>query len=298
MRIVHEAARVRVPATSANLGPAFDAMGLALAVYDTIEVRPTTGRTDVHVSGHGAGFLPSGEEHLVVRAVRAGLHHAGAPQPGLALRCVNAIPHGRGLGSSAAAVVGGLLAARALIEDPGALDDAAVLSLATQFEGHPDNAAPALLGGATIAWMEGDVPRAVCIDVAPGLSPAVFVPDARLATVTARSVLPSRVPHGDAAYNAGRAALLVVALARRPDLLLPATDDRLHQAYRSDVMRPSLEIVAALRAEGAPAVVSGAGPSVLVLDGLTARAEATHSAPGWQVLRPAVDREGALVLPQ
>jgi homoserine kinase len=299
MRILRETATVRVPATSANLGPAFDAMGLALGLHDTIEVRTTTGRTEVDVAGHGAGTLPTGEDHLVVQALRAGLHHAGAPQVGLRLRCTNRIPHGRGLGSSAAAVVGGLLAARGLVEDPGALDDDAVLALATQFEGHPDNAAPAVLGGATIAWVEpASGPRAVRIAVSPDLTPAVLVPDARLATSTARAVLPPRVPHADAAHNVGRAALLVVALAGRRDLLLPATEDRLHQAYRSDVMRPSLELLAALRAEGMPAVISGAGPSVLVLDGLTGGAEAMHARPGWAVIRPGVDREGATLLPE
>lgn len=297
MRIVRESVGVRVPATSANLGPAFDAMGLALAIHDTIDVRTTSGRTHVDVVGHGAGTLPTGEDHLVVRALRAGLDRAGAPQVGLRLRCTNRVPHGRGLGSSAAAVVAGGLAARGLVEDPTVLDDTAVLALATEFEGHPDNAAPALLGGATIAWVEPAGPRAVRIDVAPGLVPAVFVPDARLATSTARAVLPPRVPHADAAHNVGRAALLVVALAGRRDLLLPATEDRLHQVYRSDVMRPSLELLASLRDEGVPAVISGAGPSVLVLDGLTPRAAAVHASPGWEVLRPQVDLAGAVVVP-
>ena len=289
--------RVRVPASSANLGPAFDAMGLALGIHDTVEVRTTRGPTQVEVVGQGAGVVPVDEDHLVVRAMRAGLGHAGARQVGFSLRCTNAIPHGRGLGSSAAAVVAGLLAARGLLEDPDALDDDAVLALATRFERHPDNAAAALLGGATIAWLDGDIPHAVRIGVAPDLAPAVFVPEARLATTTARAVLPSRVPHEDAAQNAGRAALLVVALTGRRDLLLPATEDRLHQAYRSDVMRASLDLVSSLRADGVPAVVSGAGPSVLVLDGLTPRVEATRATLGWQVLRPGVDDRGAQLLP-
>lgn len=296
MRIGHDAARVEVPATSANLGPGFDSMGLALALRDTIDVRTTQGRTEVAVTGHGADSLPTGEDHLVVQALRAGLDHAGAPQVGLRLRCDNKIPHGRGLGSSAAAVVAGLMAARALVEDSAALDDSAVLALATRFEGHPDNAAPALLGGATIAWVEDSGPRAVRIEVSRALSPAVLVPAAQLATSKARAVLPPRVPHGDAAHNAGRAALLVVALADRADLLLPATEDRLHQVYRGDVMRPSLDLLLALRAEGASAVISGAGPSVLVLDGLSARAERLYGGTGWDVLRPGVDRRGATVV--
>jgi homoserine kinase len=296
MRIVRDHVRVGVPATSANLGPAFDAMGLALALRDTVEVHATTGATEVEVTGHGAGLLPTGEEHLVVRALRAGLEQAGAPQAGVRLRCHNRIPHGRGLGSSAAAVVAGLLAARGLLADPDVLDEAAVLAIATRFEGHPDNAAPALLGGATIAWLEDATPRAVRVPVAPSLDPAVLVPAARLATVTARAVLPPRVPHADAAYNAGRAALLVVALGDRPDLLLPATDDRLHQPYRRDVLPQSVEVVATLRESGASAVISGAGPSVLVLDGLRADDEEDLEAAGWKVLRPGVDRRGATLI--
>ena len=297
MRIARDEVRVEVPATSANLGPAFDAMGIALGLRDTIEVRTTTGSASVQVTGQGAGVLPTGEDHLVVRALRAGLDHAGAPQVGLDMRCHNHVPHGRGLGSSAAAVVGGLLAARGLLADPEALDDGAVLALATQFEGHPDNAAPALLGGATIAWLEDRVPRAVRVAVADSLEPAVLVPQARLATSTARAVLPPRVPHADAAHNAGRAALLVVALGGRTDLLLPATEDRLHQAYRADVMRPSLDLMEGLRAEGVAAVISGAGPSVLALSGISEEAATRVARAGWTVLRPGVARVGARVIP-
>ena len=295
MRIRPEPVRVRVPATSANLGPGFDAMGLALALHDTIEARTTHGRTEVEVVGAGADSLPTGEDHLVVQALRAGLDHAGAPQEGLRLRCENRIPHGRGLGSSAAAVLAGLLAARGLVADPDVLDDDAVLALATRFEGHPDNAAPALLGGATVAWVDDAGPRAVRIAVSRRLAPAVLVPVTRLATSTARAMLPPRVPHADAAYNAGRAALLVVALNERPDLLLPATDDRLHQGYRGEVMQPSLGLMSALRAAGVPAVISGAGPSVLALDGLSEQAAETHAPDGWDVLRLGIDRDGASV---
>ena len=295
MRIRREPVRVRVPATSANLGPGFDAMGLALALRDTIDVRTTAGRTEVEVVGAGAGSLPTGEDHLVVQALRAGLEHAGGQQVGLRLRCENRIPHGRGLGSSAAAVVAGLLAARGLVAEPEILDDTAVLALATRFEGHPDNAAPALLGGATVAWEGPAGPSAVRIAATRRLAPAVLVPVTRLATSTARALLPPRVPHPDAAFNAGRAALLVVALTERPDLLLPATEDRLHQSYRGEVMRPSLDLIAALRGAGVPAVVSGAGPSVLAVDGLTDAVAQQHAGDGWQVLRPGIDWDGASV---
>lgn len=308
MRLGHDHVRVRVPATSANLGPGFDSLGLALGLRDELEVRALgSPGVLVEVKGEGAGEVPDDETHLVVRALRLALDHVGASQTGLHLMCVNRIPHGRGLGSSAAAVVAGIFAARGLIGDPSALDDAAALRIATELEGHPDNAAPAILGGATIAWTDAgaDGPRAIRIAIDPRLSPVVLVPTTRLATSTARSVLPATVPHADAAFQAGRAALLVEALTRRPDLLLPATEDRLHQRYRAGVMSESLALVDALRARGVAAVVSGAGPTVLALaratgDGSSDADEAVRAVfggvmGGWQVLRPGVDDGGAVV---
>ncbi|MCC2334503.1 homoserine kinase [Cellulomonas wangsupingiae] len=312
MRLRAAHVRVRVPATSANLGPGFDALGLALGLHDEIEVRALGApgvRVEVH--GEGAGSVPDDETHLVVRALRAALDHVGAPQTGLHLVCRNRVPHGRGLGSSAAAVVGGILAARGLVE-PGALDDDVALALATQFEGHPDNAAPALLGGLTVAWSDdatGDVApvRAARLEVHRDLAPVAVVPPGHLSTHAARGVLPARVPHADAAWQAGRAALLVEALGRRPDLLLPATQDRLHQGYRREVMPASLALVDALRAQGVAAVVSGAGPTVLVLarrapgsqDGTDADAAVADAfggvMAGWRVLRLPVDATGAEV---
>ncbi|MFH5824089.1 homoserine kinase [Georgenia sp. AZ-5] len=293
MRLVRDQVRVRVPATSANLGPGFDALGLALGVWDEISVRAVAGETTVRVSGEGAGALPDGEEHLVVRAVRAGLEHAGAPQAGLELVCHNAIPHGRGMGSSAAAVVAGLVAARGLLAEPGVLDDAAVLALATHLEGHPDNAAPALLGGATVAWVDAGGAHAAALPLHERFAPTVLVPENRLLTHTARAVLPSEVPHRDAAFNAARTALLVLALGGREDLLMAATEDRLHQRYRADAMPGTRQAVRALREAGWPAVVSGAGPSVLVLDELDDAAAQPLREHGWRVLRPGVARHGA-----
>lgn len=306
MRLGSDHVRVRVPATSANLGPGFDSLGLALGVYDEVEVRALgSPGVVVEVSGEGANEVPDDETHLVVRAVRLALDHVGAPQTGLHLTCTNKIPHGRGMGSSAAAVVAGILAARGLIADQDALDDAVTLRLATELEGHPDNAAPAILGGATIAWTESGGPRAVRVATHPGFAPVVLVPCTRLATVHARSVLPATVPHFDAAFQAGRAALLIEALARRPDLLFPATEDRLHQRYRTQVMSETLALVDALRARGVAAVVSGAGPTVLVLaratgDGATDADDAVRAVfgaamGGWQVIRPGVDDAGARV---
>lgn len=295
--------RVQVPATSANLGPGFDALGLALGHHDHLEVRTlSTADVRVEVSGEGAGEVPEDESHLVVTALRRGLDHAGAPRTGLHLRCTNRIPHGRGMGSSAAAVVSGLLAARGLLADPSLLDDATVLALATELEGHPDNAAPAIYGGATVAWSSGGAARAARLVVHPDVQATLVVPTVRLATSTARGVLPAVVPHEDAAFTAGRSALLVHALAADPTLLLDATEDRLHQGYRSTVMTGTWELVQGLRARGEAATVSGAGPTVLVLgrrqdrDRLDATLdELLAEAPGWAVLHPEIDRDGAHV---
>ncbi len=290
--------RVRVGATSANLGPGFDSLGLALGVFDelTLRVRDEPGVV-VDVSGEGAQDLGgAGEEHLVVRAVRRAIDLAGAPQPaGLELLCRNGIAHGRGLGSSAAAVVGGLAGGRALVAAD--LDDATLLRAATRFEGHPDNAAAALLGGLTIAWGSLEGPRAVRLQPHADLAVVLLVPAMRLATQQARSVLPVSVSHEDAAANSGRAALLVHALTGDLSLLLPATEDRLHQRQRGTAMPGTLALVDELRADGLAAVVSGAGPSVLVLtstqeaDGARLRCESAAGA-GWTCLVPGVANEG------
>jgi homoserine kinase len=257
--------RVTVPATSANLGPGFDALGLALGLHDEVEVRVTGAGLDIDVAGEGAGDIAgAGERHLIVRAVRAALDDLGVGQPaGLALRCVNRIPHGRGLGSSAAAIVAGVLAARALAG--AGRDRPAELALANQIEGHPDNVAPCLYGGLTIAWLTAGRAEAVRLEVLPGVRPVAFIAPEPVSTEVARGLLPASVPHADAARNAGRAALLVAALTSRPDALFDATEDRLHQDYRAPAMPATHELVRGLRAAGVPAVVSGAGPSVLAL---------------------------------
>jgi len=289
--------RVRVPASSANLGPGFDSLGLCLGLYDLIEVEPSDAGLAIEVEGAGAGEVPTTEEHLVVQAIRAGLAHAGAEQPGLRMRCRNVIPHGRGLGSSASAAVAGVLAARGLLRDPGLIDDASALLLADGFEGHPDNVAASLLGSFTISWVDAAAgrPRAVRLEVHPDVVPVACVPATVLATSKARAMLPREVPHADAAFNAGRSALLVEALTRRPDLLMPATEDRLHQRQRARAMASTWELVLALRAAGLAAVVSGAGPTVLVFGARpdAGNAVAQVAGPGWQVLTPGIDRRGA-----
>jgi homoserine kinase len=285
---------VRVPATSANLGPGFDSLGLALDLWDDVVVTAGGEGVDVSVTGEGAGAVPADARHLVVRAVHRALDALGEPHPGLRLSCTNRIPHGRGLGSSAAAVVAGLLAGRALVADGRQrLPDDQLLALASEMEGHPDNAAACLLGGLTLAWSDGTGVHAVRLEPRPDLRATVLVPGTQLATETARGLLPVSVPHADAAHAAGRAALLVAALTGAADegLLLPATEDRLHQDYRAAAMPATAELVRTLRAAGHPAVVSGAGPTVLVLDtGLGAELEAPA---GWRLLPLDVARDGA-----
>lgn len=268
MRIVRSNAHVRVPATSGNLGPGFDCMGMAHDLWDDVSVRLTTGETRVFVEGEGADYLPTNDSHLIVKVIRRTLEIAGLPQSGIELKCHNRIPQGRGLGSSAAAVVAGLMLVRALTDSPDELNDNVLLEIATEFEGHPDNAAPAILGGAVVAWMEGEKPHAASLDLSPDLHTTLLIPESELLTETARSVLPQTVPHKDAAFNASRAALLVLALSKRPDLLMSATQDRLHQDYRADAMQATAQAIRTLRDAGWPAVVSGAGPSILVLDAL------------------------------
>ena len=290
-------ARVRVPATSANLGPAFDCAGLALSRYDVLEFAVLPSGLEVAVSGIGAGELPTDESHLVVRAFRAACRELGWSPTGLRVTAENGIPQGRGMGSSAAAVVAGVVAAWALCPDVEGIDDDAVLRLTSELEGHPDNVAPCLLGGATLSWCAPEGARAVRLEVAAAVHPVVLVPEATLSTHVARGLLPDAVPHDDAVFNAIRSALLVHALTSDPAMLLDATDDRLHQRQRSFAMPDSLALIDRLRGHGHAAVVSGAGPSVLVLGPENALPEVTRLTPaGWSVLGLEVDTAGTRVL--
>jgi len=259
------AVRVRVPATSANLGPGFDALGLALGLYDDVDIEMAGSGLSIEVSGEGEETAGHGEEHLVAQTFRAAYASIGGVAEGLRIRCVNRIPHARGLGSSSAATIAGILAARALHPDGAEFTDEDVLALATRVEGHPDNVAPCLAGGLTIAWQTPAGPRLTRLGVSPRVRPVALVPDLHLSTERARGLLPEMVPHADAAANSGRAALLVAALTVSPELLLDATEDRLHQSYRAPAMPESLELVERLRGKGVAAVVSGAGPTVLAL---------------------------------
>ncbi len=288
--------KVTVPATSANLGPGFDSLGLALDLRDELEAELAGSGLEVEVIGAGAGVVPLTEEHLVVRAMRNAFDALGGQPAGLRLTCRNSIPHARGLGSSSAAIVGGLVLARALSEGGGEqLEDAALLELAVGMEGHPDNVAPALHGGFVIAGRDerGEV-YAVGSPVDARVAVELFVPPDPLSTELARGLLPSTVPHAEAAADAGAAALLVAALAGQPDQLWRATRDHLHQEYRRPAMPASLDLVDRLRSQGHAAVLSGAGPTVLALlpndIGL-----ASCCPQGWEHHRLAVDTRGAVV---
>jgi homoserine kinase len=304
-------ARVRVPATSANLGPGFDALGLALTLHDEVEAWILPAGVSIEITGEGADLADVGEEHLVLRAMRATFAVTGGQPPGIGLRCLNRIPHGRGLGSSAAAIVAGILAARALAgEASGALSGAALLGLACEIEGHPDNVAACLGGGLTIAWLTPDGPRMVRLEPLPSVTPVVCVAPAPVRTDLARGLLPEVIPHQDAAVNAGRSALLIAALTQPGtgrEVLLEATRDRLHQDYRASAMPPTHALVHSLRDAGLPAVVSGAGPSVLAFLGPRGGPEYRHDLDrlgsivtetgiAWHISPLDVERQGARVL--
>ncbi|GAA1446870.1 homoserine kinase [Mycobacterium cookii] len=260
-----------VAASSANLGPGFDSLGLALSLYDEIAVETTDSGLHVEVEGESAGELVLDAGHLVVRAVERGLQAAGASVPGLRVRCRNAIPHSRGVGSSAAAVVGGLAAVNGLLAQAGwtPLSHADLIQLASEFEGHPDNAAAAVLGGPVVSWTDvsGLPPKfsAVPVRLHPDIRLFPAIPEQRSSTAEARVLLPAQVSHQDARFNVSRAALLVVALTERPDLLMAATEDVLHQPQRAHAMPASAEYLRLLRRYDMAAVLSGAGPTVIAL---------------------------------
>jgi homoserine kinase len=289
---------VRVPATSANLGPGFDSAGMALALHDDVVVRVTGSGLDIAVTGEGADEVPYSERHLVVRSLRAAFDRLGGQPAGLQISCTNRIPHARGLGSSSAAIVAAVVAARALVEHgEQRLDDQACLDLADELEGHPDNVAACLRGGVTFAWTQPDGPRVVRLEAHAELAPVVFVPATRSSTKQVRGLLPDTVPYADAVLNASRAALLPHALTVDPSLLLAATEDRLHQGYRAPAMPGTAALVAQLREQGVPAVVSGAGPTVLALPTRSSQPQVLPAREGWRVLALDVEPRGAHVVP-
>ncbi len=263
--------QVQVPATSANLGPGFDSLGLALALQDRYIAQVLDEQIiDIDISGEGADALPRNEKNLVIKSMYKGFEFLGGKPRGIALRALNVIPHSRGLGSSASAIVGGLSLARALVlggNERMSNDD--MLNLANEMEGHPDNVAAAIFGGATIAWQElqhgHNVALSVQLVVDPRISAVAFIPSTSVSTSKARKMLPDLITHADAVKNSAHTALLVHALQHRPDLLHTATEDFLHQSYRADAMPSSFTLLMKLRRAGVAAFISGAGPTILVL---------------------------------
>ncbi|GAB3408356.1 homoserine kinase [Schumannella luteola] len=305
MSIVGRAVAVKTPATTANLGPGFDTLGLALSIYDELEVTAVAEPgVIVEVHGVGEGEVPTDETNLVARSIAHVFADQGQTLPGLRLVARNGIPHGRGMGSSGAAIVAGVMAAKGLLEGVVDLDSRTLLRLATELEGHPDNVAPALFGGLTIAWTSEDGPEFKKLSVHRGVSPLVAVPEQiTMSTALARSLQPQSVPHQDAIFNVSRSALLIAALIQSPELLHAATEDRLHQSYRASAMPETDALIRVLRENGLAAVVSGAGPSILVLGSdpaqrlVAAELIERHASTTWRPLMLAVDFRGATVGP-
>lgn len=288
---------VQVPATSANLGPGFDCLGLALGLYDRLTAEVVAEGLEIEILGEGAGHLPRTERHLVVRAMRATFEILGVAPTGLRLRFENSIPQSRGLGSSSAAIVGGIALARALVVGGERFDDDSVLFLANKIEGHPDNVAPAVVGGFVVAGQTADEVWALSAPIAGSISAVAFVPPNGVSTEAARGLLPAEVPHAIAAANTGRAAILVAALAGAPEQLLRGTEDFLHQEYRSSAMPESYALVQRLREQGKAAFISGAGPTVLVLGTAGDLAGLTEQCPtSWAVHELPVDPAGVRVV--
>ena len=263
--------QVQVPATSANLGPGFDCFGLALGMHDRYVAQILDDvALDIDISGEGAAELPRSDKNLLVKAMYKGFEYLGGKPRGIAVRALNVIPHGRGLGSSASAIVGGLTLARSLVLGGNEqMSNDALLNLATEMEGHPDNVAAALYGNAVVAWKEEqhgkEVAQAISLSVDTRIRAIAFIPATAVATSKARKMLPETIPHRDAARNSANSALLVHALTLRPDLLYRATEDFLHQSYRAEAMPASFSLLTKLRAAGVAAFISGAGPTVLAL---------------------------------
>lgn len=294
--------RVSVPATSANLGPGFDTFGLALDFFDDYTAKTVAGDgCSVEIIGEGQSSLPTDEGNLIVQSIAHVFKRLDTSMPGLQITARNNIPHGRGMGSSAAAIVGGVMLAQGLLADQQILDKKDLLRFATEIEGHPDNVAPAIYGGLTVSWTDSaGLPELKRLDVCPEIAPLILVPDFEVSTKYARSLQPAQVPYEDAVFNLSRAAMMLLALTDDPRLLFAASEDKLHQGYRGSAMPEASDLVQNLRAERLPAVVSGAGPSVLVLNESAAMRDAAVAvaaklAPSWQPKTLGIDTKGARV---
>ena len=287
---------VSVPATSANLGPGYDALGLALEIRDHVTAQFTDDKLiTVVVTGEGAGKLPTDATHLVAKTIIDACQAFGTEVLGLRVECKNAIPQGRGLGSSAGAIVAGLVLASELTYARASEDE--LLQMANAIEGHPDNVAACLLGAMTIAWLEDDgKANSVSMNVHPDVSPVLGIPVTELDTHKARGLIPESIPHVDAAFNAGRSALLVAAMIGDPDFLLEATEDKLHQPFRAQAYSESMALVEQLRAAEIAACISGAGPTVIALSTVEQVAQAIEiiAKSGFTAVPVAVSDQGAI----
>jgi homoserine kinase len=261
------AVTVWVPATVANLGPGFDALGVAVRMHLEVEIEPRRDSVEISIEGEGAEHLPADETNLVLRSMSAFFDHVGRRPPGYAVRVRNPIPLGSGLGSSAAAVVAGLLAARSVTNRT--VSQTEMVQLATEMEGHPDNIMPALLGGLVVCYrtvLSGEL-RSVRMEPSDRLVPILAVPGTGFSTAEARKALPEDVSFDDAQFTASRAALLVAAMTGGfgSEVLAEAMNDRLHEPHRLKLMPETAAVHEELRSAGLPVSLAGAGPSLLVV---------------------------------
>lgn len=297
--------RVRVPASTANLGPGFDTLGMALSLYNEVELSDEGDGLQLEVEGEGKAELElAGERNLSVRAARETLRELGCHPSGLRVRQINRIPLGRGLGSSAAASLAGIAAAARLAGVKLSTDE--LLARAVPFEGHPDNVTPALIGGLTTSAIVGGRIVAAKVPVPAYLKAVVVIPDLTLPTKRAREVLPKQIPFADAVFNLTRLALLLTGLATdRLDLLAPGTEDRLHQPYRATLVPGMEAILEEGRQAGALATcLSGAGSSLLALVNADGERIGQRMSERWQrefgianrALVLEIDRQGLVCL--
>lgn len=283
---------VRAPATVANLGSGFDCLGMALGLASEFVI-DTDAEPGVFVEGEDAADLPADATNLVFRTISFLAREAGGALAPFRLECANRIPLQRGLGSSASAVVAGLLLADRLVETN--LPEDVLLGLAVDLEGHPDNVAACLRGGVALAYLSAEGWRAETLTPHPSLQPAILAPlFERLLTEDARRAIPRLVPLADATFNLSRSALTVLALTERPRLLREALQDRLHQPYRLPLVPATRALFQDLKDEGFPVCVAGSGPALLAFE--TDGRQVPDLGPGWRVLRPGIDPSGARVV--
>lgn len=262
-RELNEKVTARIPASTTNLGPGFDVLGLALQLYSTVTLEPSDTDTEVVVSGVDADKIPGTPEHVAFQAVELVFKRSGTKRPnGFKLHIDNGIPAIRGLGGSGTAILGGLLTANILCGIP--FSDAELLNFATEIEGHPDNVAASLYGGIVVSAQEDGYVHTIRLACPPELSIVLVIPNFPISTKQAREVLPKSVDFADAIYNTSRSTLLIASIATGQfEMLRVAMKDKLHQPYRTSLIPGFNDVVEAAIANGALSVaLSGAGPTV------------------------------------